>query len=473
MLEPVSITPMLISAALKVWSEQAASAASRQLANQLTSRLGHRPASGAGLESALRRELEREPTFGVDLREWLLRSGAIDPLTASDFASSRIWIKEGVGGLIEETLEAHKEFRESDDVPLLTRPGWIPASPLPLHPERVTLRRMVGLSDSLEPARHRLRELGYWPVVGGSRIPTYHDAIHLLDKPPIWHNGTSYRLMDVDPKADTVRLIFNDEPGHYFDMMDTGEPLAFEAAWQARSSLPAAGPYRSWLADPFNFAIRCAVPGVNVLTVRRSKSSTLFYLHERVRVGLSAGTNHVVPAGEFQPASDWPRALENDFDLFHVITREYAEEFCGIGEAREQEASPIDYRNDQRYAPIYRALTEGRVLVRYLGIGLYPLTWKPEILIVCVFDDATFDRLFRGLKSVDIEARNTEGGEGQLHRPPTPPGSRLKNRKDKEYGGWDFGEETVRYWRDKPTTLPAGRACLGLAWRHRMELGLG
>jgi hypothetical protein len=469
--EPVSITASLISAAVKAVAEQAGSAAGRSFADQLAKQLGRRAIGGAELESALHRKLEEEPALSSQLREWLLRIGAIDPVTASEFAASRAWLTASAGDLIEVALDTHAEFRESEDVPLLTRPGWIPASPMPLHPERVRLRRvMPNANDDLEPARRRLRELGYWPTIAGKSIRTYHEAISLLEDRS-WYNGSSYRLMGVLPDADTIRLIFNDKPYGYFDMIDTGEPLAFETAWQVRSGLPAVGPYRSWLADPFDLAIRCAIPGTNVLTVRRSARSTLFYLHEREpkKVGLSAGTVHVVPAGEFQPVGDRQRALEDDFDLLHIITREYAEEFCGVAEARDREAPPIDYQNDPRYAPIYRALRSSGVLVRYLGIGLYPLTWKPEVLIVCIFDDKTFDRLFRNLEALD-------NAEGPLHLPPPPaiPRSRLKNlRKDRSYGGWDFTEENVRHWRDNSQTLPAGRACLGLAWRHRSELGLG
>jgi hypothetical protein len=40
------------------------------------------------------------------------------------------------------------------------------------------------------------------------------------------------------------------------------------------------------------------------------------------------------------------------------------------------------------------------------------------------------------------------------------------------YQGLPFTEDVVAQYRDSPATLPAARACLALAWRHRRMLGI-
>jgi len=107
---------------------------------------------------------------------------------------------------------------------VLTRPGWIPARPLPLAAVKLVLRETLP-QEQLHRARADLRR--HWPrEAGKGRLETYAAAVEALDRPGIWFNGPSYRLLEVTPPP-------ADQPdagpgltlarGRYFDGLDTSE----------------------------------------------------------------------------------------------------------------------------------------------------------------------------------------------------------------------------------------------------------
>jgi hypothetical protein len=178
-------------------------------------------------------------------------------------------------------------------------------------------------------------------------------------------------------------------------------------------------------------------------------------LHERdaSRVALAQGVTHVTPAGEFQPRDLSTVATSTDLNIWNNMIREYAEEFLGLDHASGQ---PIDTRESKQFRTVINLLTRAYqgdlVTVRFLGIGLDPLTWKPEILMVAIFDEDVFDRAF-----AKIVRTNSEG--------------RMVFSDDRRRAGIAFTEENVRH-RVEGRMLAAGRSCLRLAWHHRVELGL-
>lgn len=457
----------LIAAAVQAFTTGAASEAGKQVASGRLARFFGRPVTQrAELRTLVAERLSTEAGFRARLTEWLTSEANRDTSGSVRFLLTRASVWTDVGVLVERALEEHSSLRESHDVPLLTQPGWIPSKPIPLLPERILMRReMSPPADNWMAAKRLLRGYGYWPIVSGQTMSTLHAAIDWFEKPN-WYNGDSYRLTKVEPVNDTLRLVFADEPCGYFDLIDTTQPLEFEAAWQyEKTAASIGGPYRTWLGDPFDLTRRCAIPGINTLTIRRAGTDATFFLHNRINVSTAANTRHVIPAGEFQPSGDSAPARENDFDLLRTVVREYAEEMLGVEDARGQDLAPIDYSSDRRYASLYSALTSGEASLYFLGIGLYPLTWKPEILLACVFDERAFDRLFKHM---------TPPGEGGYCLPRvTKARSYLfwQGRRS-SYSGWPFVESTVRDFRDHSTTLPAGRAALGVAWEHRRELGL-
>ncbi|MFI5814070.1 hypothetical protein ACIA7S_24355 [Streptomyces sp. NPDC051643] len=74
---------------------------------------------------------------------------------------------------------------------------------------------------------------------------------------------------------------------------------------------------------------------------------------------------------------------------------------------------------------------------------------------MCVWDAAAFDEIFAGMGEHNEEGVLVVGA-----------------RAGDGYRGVPFTAENVLGYAGHPTTLPAGRACLTLAWRWRHELGL-
>lgn len=127
-------------------------------------------------------------------------------------------------------------------------------------------------------------------------------------------------------------------------------------------------------------------------------------------------------------------------------------------DARERVGAPIDYLNERPYSLLHNAYRDGKIRPYVLGIGLDPLTWKPTILTVCVFEAGLFDALFTDMVR--------ESGEGLLELPTR------STTAGGVFRGWRFEEDVVLRYARSPTVLPAARAGLALAWRFREELGL-
>lgn len=363
--------------------------------------------------------------------------------------------------LISGALSEHAHFLPDPEIPLLAKPGWILPRPIPLEQVKL-LSNEAPPPETLDLSREQLTM--YWPTVAGKHIARYSTAVARYDCPGYFFNGTSYRLLDVEASDDMPTLTFSE--AEYWDHIDTSEALLFEAAWHWESEGAIAGPFRERLGSPFTFESRSAIPGINVLTIRRSSRQCTFYLVNRDDVATAMGTTHVIPAGEFQPSRDGRGQGVAEMRIEATMIREYAEELLDHEEARDHRMPPIDVVSDEPYRTIHHALSSGRAKAWYLGIGLYPVTWKPEILIACVFEAKTFDRIFAKMVR--------EGREGTLVSPNGSrwPRTRFWVKGNRPYDGLPFTQEIVRFYASRLATLPAGRAALQLAWRHRNVLGL-
>ena len=377
--------------------------------------------------------------------------------------------------LQSKAQEYHRNLMLVEDVPLLVKPGWIPAQPLPFEMVRLDWVEPSGSEAAMrsvfEPAREITRR--YW-ARGQEYRDTYHNVIERLEHPNmrLFFDGSSYRLLDVAISADDdsslkTSLTLTFTAGRYFDALDTTDVLGYETALLdigskqsrrlRRPTLerrdPMRGKYRLWLRDPFDLSRRCGIPGVCTLTIRRGSPVASFILHERnpAKVAVAQGVAHVTPAGEFQPRDLSSLASIVGLDLWNNMTREYAEEFLGVEEAQGQ---PIDEGNSillrNTMSTLDAARERGEIVTRFLGIGLDPLTWKPEILTVAIFDPIVFDTVFR-----DIIRENDEG--------------KLVFVDDRSTAGIPFTEDNVTH-RIRGRMLTAGQACLWLAWKYRREL---
>jgi hypothetical protein len=227
---------------------------------------------------------------------------------------------------------------------------------------------------------------------------------------------------------------------------------------------PVAGPYRSWLADPFRLDERAALPGINTLTIRLSRGGPSIFMHRRgFNAGVSMGVLHVAPAGEFQPQIDDPTIWHSDLDILTNIIREYAEEYLGVDEAAGRGGATIDYQEEPPYSNFHRAFLAGRMRVFYLGVGLDPLSWKPEILTACVFEQNTFDEIFKDMVTNKID----EGTGGILLVGKTRKEGRGPRR---HFGGFPMFAEATLPFSDPGKTLPAGVSCMVLARRWQSEI---
>lgn len=364
--------------------------------------------------------------------------------------------------------------------PMLARPGWIPAAPVPL--DRVTLSWRPGgnaggpgapppegpLLDGTGPESAAVRP---WRD-DGRRFGSYAAALGALTRPVLFENRACYRLLGVRAAPGATSLEFG--PGRYFEMINTSEAVAHEYAAAALAAVgperdppadgtragpiprPAAGelPLRSLIGDPTDLRRRPVMAAVATL-VLRADDDTQMILHWRdpARVATGGGLYQVAPVGMFQPSHDaaWNRA--NDFGLWRAIVRELAEELLGAGEDYHSDTAPIDYQRWPLYAALADARHAGSLRVHWLGLGLDPLTLVVDMLTVAVFDAPVFDAVFAGLVPANAEGRMVTGEDAT--------GTTI---------GIPFRAATVERFTTAEPMQAAGAALLRLAWRHRATL---
>ena len=265
--------------------------------------------------------------------------------------------------------------------PLLSRPSWVPAAPIPLS--------ALTISFADAPA---------WdlPAASGSpAYPSYSAAMAALDAPTVFENRPTWRLLDADLAGPTPRLVFGD--GWYFDSIDTGEAAAHEHVAALLDGAPT--PLRDAIGDPTDLRRRPANLAVSALTVRRLTSDVRpqpdrFLLHWRdpAKVGHAGGLYQVVPVGVFQSAGP------GDFDLWRFLLREYAEELHG-----EPELEAPDYAAWPFAVAMTAALDAGDLTADVLGLGVDPLTFATDLLVRVVIDEDVFDELFGARVAVNDE----------------------------------------------------------------------
>ena len=285
------------------------------------------------------------------------------------------WLRQREGLVArryELGLAAYERYGGSPVPPLLTRPEWLPARPVPLGDVRLVKADMPP------------------PVVGaGGPVPDGYDrysAAMELALPGRLRNLPTYRLVAAD--LHEGRMEFGD--GHYFDGLDVGEAAAHEFSIGGSTLRDAVG-------DPTDLARRPATLAVAALTLRVDGDDVSMLLHRREarKVGHAGGMVMVLPVGVFQPAGPG----DQDFDIWRLLIREYSEELLGEPE-RE---GVVDYAA----WPFARAMTEardeGRARPYVLGLGVDPLTFATDLLVAVAFDADLYDELFAGTVAVNDE----------------------------------------------------------------------
>lgn len=374
---------------------------------------------------------------GVDAR----RDDAAAWLAVRDHLRSRRLL---LSAAASASYPDHQKVERTD---LLTRPVWFPQSPVPLAAIGIELQG--GATPPIFSGLEAEAVASLPTVNGAAGHGGYSQAMAELARPTVFEDRPVYRLLEADLAGPSPSLRFGE--GRYFQAVDVGEACAHEAAAADRDGRPT--PFRDLIGDPCDLSRRCAPLAISALTIRIEPASqrASFPLHWRdpKLVAHAAGMYHVLPAGVFQAAGPGPVNRAADFDLWLGLLREYAEEMAGWPEVTATSEHPVDYAGWPFARGMQSARAEGRLRLSAVGIGVDPLTFATDLLVVAVFDADVYDELFGA-----GPAANEEG------KVLSPDGQR----------GFEFDEATIGGLVREAPMQPAGAALLALAWRHRREL---
>ncbi|WTO53443.1 helix-turn-helix domain-containing protein [Streptomyces sp. NBC_00211] len=388
-------------------------------------------------------------------------TGERSPLAAVDdqrrWRMTRRELNRHRADLTQAAARLYPDVPRAGKSPVLTRESWM--WPEPVDFADIELSWLTQTCPPEVSGREKESE-GVRPLAAnGAKFDRYTQAIRMIDRPSLFVNRPSFRLLDVAQADGKPKLSFGYTT--YFDMADVCEGVAHElaSAWLKTGSDPAwigdpswaELPFRSLVGDPFDLAHRPLLPSIDTLTIRLGPEGASFPLHHRSasNVALAGGNYHVMPAGVFQPSSVMPWDQSNDFNLWRNVLREYAEEFLGDPEADGSSGEPIDYDATEPFRTLNQARREGKVRPFCFGIGLDPLTLAGEILSVVVIDADVYDSVFSGMVS-----RNSEGAV-------------VAGRAGGSGTGIEFTEHNIRRLLDNEPLASAAAACLDLAWQHR------
>jgi hypothetical protein len=378
------------------------------------------------------------------------------PLTSSqrDWLRVRSYLTEHRYDLAVRAAEDYPAAQRVAGTPLLTRPGWLPAAPVPL--DQISLDFAPPAAGP--PAASHAATAAGTPLLperpDGTRYPCYSDAVADLGAPATFENRPTYRLTAAALNPPALNPPVLNQPalglaftrGRYFDGIDTGEAAAHEFAAARLGAGPRPGRgLRAAVTDPCDLAARPANLAISTLTLRRDaatgRSSFLLHWRDPAKVGHAGGLYQVIPVGVFQPAGPDRASEHAGFSLWRGMIREFDEELRGAPEdygARPgDDASPFARRMSD-------ALATGEIRVWCLGLGADPLTWATDLLTVAVIDSRLFDQLF------------------SLAPRPNDEGRVLAAR--------DFAPHVIDRIISREPIQAAGAAVLRLAWTHREVL---
>jgi len=370
-------------------------------------------------------------------------------LTEDDWRRERAYLQEYRYDLAAEAAAEYPADGRMAGTPLLTRPGWQPAEPVPLQDIALELSPSAP-ADGLPgvygsgPAQEVPPDLAPLPWrPDGTRYPRYSDALRALAAPAVFENRPTYRLTEAELTPGGSRLAFT--RGRYFDGVDTGEAAAHEFAAARLGGRPAR--LRALLADPCDLRRRPVNLAISTLTLRRDGDRASFLLHWRdpAKVGHAGGMYQVIPVGIFQPSGPEPWHERQDFSLWRCMLREFDEELRGGSE--EYGTGPVDYESwpfARRMTAALEADDEAQIRVWCLGLGVDPLTYATDLLTVAVIGSRLFDELF------------------SLAPRPNDEGHVLAAR--------EFAAHVIDRVVHREPVQAAGAALLRLAWHHRDTL---
>lgn len=338
-----------------------------------------------------------------------------------------------------EAAAEYPDLPKAAGGPLLTRPAWVPAEPLPLEDLELEFRPEASIGYRADIADETVVPVRR----DGSRYHSYSAAVAQLAAPAVFENRPTYRLHEAELAGTRGRLVFG--RGRYFDGLDTGEAAAHE---YAGICLGLTGTrLRPTIPDPCDLASRPVNMAISTLTLcvaGPGNASFLLHWRDPAKVGHAGGLYQVLPVGIFQPSGDCPADEANDFSLWRCMIREYAEELLG-----EPERSSIDYDAWPLATAMNAALRGGDARAFVLGLGVDPLTFATDLLTVVALPQPVFIELFGELVLQNAEGRVVHHAGGT---------------------GVPFTATSVQRLTSTEPMQAAGAALLRLAWRHAGEL---
>ncbi len=340
---------------------------------------------------------------------------------------------------------------------LLCRDSWVAAEPVELDHVRL---HWLDQASSPAIAGDGHESAAVLPLAGEEKqFATYADAMGELDRPALFENRSTYRLVDADfGEGGVGRLGLTS--GRYFEAMSVSEALAHEfavAVAENGGSEPIGLdrlPLRAAVGDPCDLSRRPMSVAITTLTLRQGgpgEASFLLHWRDPAKVTHAGGMYQVMPVGIFQPADENPASVGHDLSLWPSMVREFSEELLGSSEDYSRFGSPIEYEHWPFFERITAARQAGQLQTSVLGIGVDPLSLVADLLAVAAFDADTFDELFGDLVAVNSEGNVVSDGG---------------------MAGWAFTGESVQKFSTSEPMQAAGVAVLRLAWGNRKALSL-
>jgi hypothetical protein len=284
-------------------------------------------------------------------------------------------------------------------------------------------------------------------------------------------NGQTYRVRGINREGDHLRFEFGNAT--YFDYINCCEARALELS---RADLKNPSelnqrlmPIRIDPSDIYNFLGRATFPGVNCLTFIKNYREPnaqdgehdVYLVHFRDDTVMEAqNCVHVVPAGGHQPLSDdlEDRAASQ---IWRTAAREFLEELRGYKELDRHNLGKAGIHDDasskDEFNILFRHEVSGKKTtnIYLLGVGIDPVTTKPEILVAIVMDWNRASQKIEGLRLIN----NYEGCAKPIRFRQT-----IAERKEQ------LRKEAVGFlhspWGTPLPTLAAGAACFLLGAEH-------
>lgn len=358
------------------------------------------------------------------------------------------YLAKNRGSLADLGKQYYKDVDDVDvrpNLPLIAKKEWRLKKPV----ELTETSPLPKFEYVVEEQPHRLSGLNVdYHVLRGQLAPKGHRPT----------DDDYFRLIDVTRKDSGLEFSFSQTS--YFQYINSLESTAAELADFAltheKGTIPRFSDPRVPPEEIYDFKKRIAVAGVNCILLLKNyfapggysdhkrRVSNKFVLHERGENTIEAqNTFNVIPAGGHQPlAEDF--GLLRERAIWSTVVREFCEELFNKEDAARFRRHGEDFLDLPEVKPLVDGVfRSGAAKIYLLGLGLDPVTTKPEILVAIVADWA------RASTKIVLRIDENYEGEAKFH---------------------DLTRENLldqaEMPRRKKPLLPAAKACLLLAAEH-------